>query len=157
MYASETIAVICENHRKIAQNASKIILTLHCVQSLSHVKLCDWWTEVRQASLSFTVSWSLLKFMSIELVMLSNRLLCPTSPPALNLSQHQGLFQWFDSLHQANKVLKLQLQHQSFQWVFRVDFLWDRLVWSPWSPRDSQESSPAPQFETIKFLMLSLL
>ena len=45
------------------------------------------------------------------------------SPPAFNLSQHQDLFQWVSSLHQVAKVLELQLQHQSFQWIFRVDFL----------------------------------
>ena len=45
------------------------------------------------------------------------------SPPALNLSQHQGLFQWVSSSHQVAKVLELQLQHQSFQWIFRTDFL----------------------------------
>ena len=45
------------------------------------------------------------------------------SPPAFNLSQHQGLFQWADSSHQVAKVLELQLQHQPFQWIFRVDFL----------------------------------
>ena len=44
------------------------------------------------------------------------------------------------------KVLKLQLQHQLFQRTFRIDFLYDWLFWSPCSPRDSQESSPAPQF-----------
>ena len=38
------------------------------------------------------------------------------SSPALNLSQHQGLFQWVSSLHQVAKVLEFQLQHQSFQW-----------------------------------------
>ena len=48
------------------------------------------------------------------------------SPPALNLSQHQGLFQWVSSLHQVAKAL--ELQHQSFQWIFRTDFLWDWLV-----------------------------
>ena len=42
---------------------------------------------------------------------------------AFSLSQHQGLFQWVISLHQMAKVLELQLQHQSFQWIFRVDFL----------------------------------
>ena len=47
--------------------------------------------------------------------------LSPPSPPALNLSQHQGLFQWVGSSHQVAKVLELQLQHQSFQWIFRVD------------------------------------
>ena len=44
-------------------------------------------------------------------------------PPALNLFQHQGLFQWVGSSRQVAKVLELQLQHQSFQWIFRVDFL----------------------------------
>ena len=39
------------------------------------------------------------------------------SPPALNLSQHQGLFQWVSSSHQVTKVLELPLQHQSFQWI----------------------------------------
>ena len=48
--------------------------------------------------------------------------LSPTSLPALNLSQHQGLFQWVGSLHQVAKVLELQLQHQSCQWIFWVDF-----------------------------------
>ena len=45
------------------------------------------------------------------------------SLPAFNLSQHQGLFQWISSLHQVAKVLELQLKHQSFQWILRVDFL----------------------------------
>ena len=45
------------------------------------------------------------------------------SPPTFNLSQHQYLFQWVSSLHQVTKVLKFQLQHQSFQWILRTDFL----------------------------------
>ena len=52
----------------------------------------------------------------------SHPLLSP-SPPAFNLSQHQHLFQWLSSSHQVAKVLKLHLQHQSFQWTFRTDFL----------------------------------
>ena len=47
------------------------------------------------------------------------------SPPAFNLSQHQGLFKWVGSSHQMAKALELQLQHQSFQWIFRFDFLRD--------------------------------
>ena len=43
--------------------------------------------------------------------------------PAFNLSQHQGLFQWVSAFHQVAKVLEFQLQHQSFQWAFRTDFL----------------------------------
>ena len=45
------------------------------------------------------------------------------SPPAFNLSQHQGLFQCVSSLHQMAKVLEFQLLHPSFQWIFRTDFL----------------------------------
>ena len=52
----------------------------------------------------------------------SHPLLSPF-PPAFSLSQHQGFFQWVGSSHQVAKVLELQLQHQSFQWMFRVDFL----------------------------------
>ena len=52
----------------------------------------------------------------------SHPLLSP-SPPAFNLSQPQGLFQWVSSLHQMAKVLEFQIQHQSFQWIFRTDFL----------------------------------
>ena len=83
--------------------------------------------------------------------------LSPPSPSAINLSQHQGLFQWVSSSQQVAKVLELQLQHQSFQWIFRVDFLCDWLVWSPCSPRDSQESSPTPQFKGINSSVFSLL
>ena len=53
------------------------------------------------------------------------------SPPALNLSQHQGLFGWVSSSHQVAKVLEFQLQHQSFQWTPRTDLLQDGLVGSP--------------------------
>ena len=45
------------------------------------------------------------------------------SPPAFNLSQHQGLFKWVSSSYQVAKALEFQLQHQSFQWLFRTDFL----------------------------------
>ena len=45
------------------------------------------------------------------------------SPAASNLSQHQGLFKWVRSLHQVAKVLEFKLQHRSFQWIFRTDFL----------------------------------
>ena len=50
------------------------------------------------------------------------------SPPTFNLSQHQSLFKWISSSHQMAKVLAFQLQHQSFQWIFRTDFPWDGLA-----------------------------
>ena len=59
----------------------------------------------------------------------SSHLLSSPSPPALNLSQHQGLFQWVSSLHQVAKVLEFQLQHQPFQWTPRTDLL---LGWAGW-------------------------
>ena len=46
-----------------------------------------------------------------------------SSSPTFNLSQHQGLFQWVSSSHQVARVLEFQLQHQSFQWTLRTDFL----------------------------------
>ena len=52
----------------------------------------------------------------------SHPLLSP-SPPAFNLSQHQGLFQWDSSSHHMAKVLEPQLHHQPFQWIFRIAFL----------------------------------
>ena len=53
-----------------------------------------------------------------------SHLLSPPSPPALDPSQHQGLFPWVGSSHQVVKILELPFQHQSFQWIFRTDFLW---------------------------------
>ena len=87
----------------------------------------------------------------------SSHLLSSPSPPALNLSQHQGLLKWVSSSHQVAKILEFQLQHQSFQWTPRTDLLQDGLVGSPCSPRDSQESSPTPQFKSINSSALSFL
>ena len=121
------------------------------VQSLSHVQLfAAPWTAACQASLSFTIS----EFPQTHVHWVGDAIQpshpqSSPSPPAFNLSLHQGLFQWISSLHPVTKVLEFQLQHQSFQWIFRTDFLWDWLVWSPCSPRDSQESPPMPQFKSI--------
>ena len=70
---------------------------------------------------------------------------------------HHGLFKWVSSSHQVAKVLEFQVQHQSFQGIPRTDLLQDELVGSPYSPRDSQESSPTPQFKSINSSALSLL
>ena len=52
-----------------------------------------------------------------------SHLLLSSSPPAFDLSQHQGLFQCVSSLHHVAKLLEFQLQHQSFQWVLRTDLI----------------------------------
>ena len=88
-----------------------------------------------------------------DAVQLSHPLSSP-SPPALNLSQCQGLFSWVSSSHQVANELELQLQHQSFQWIFRVDFLYDWQVWSPCCLRDSHEYSPALQFASFNSHLL---
>ena len=79
------------------------------------------------------------------------------SPPVLNLSQHQGLFQWVSYLHQVTKVLEFHLQHyppkeHSGLISFRMDWL-DLLA----VQGSSQESSPTPQFKSINSSALSFL
>ena len=73
------------------------------------------------------------------------------SPPAPNPSWHQGLFQWVNSSHEMAKGSEFQPQHQSFQWTARTDLLQDGLIGSPCNPRDSQESSPTPEFKASIF------
>ena len=111
------------------------------VQSLSRVWLSATpWIEAHQASLSIH---QLPEFTQTHVHQVSDAIqpshpLLSPSPPALNPSQHQGLFQWVNSSNEVAKVLEFQLQHQSFQWTARTDLLHDGLVGSPWSPRDSQ-------------------
>ena len=78
-------------------------------------------------------------------------------PPAPTPSQHQSIFQWVNSSHEVARVLEFQLQHHSFQRNPRADLRQNGLVGSPCSPRDSQESSPTPQFKSIKSSVLSLI
>ena len=100
------------------------------------------WTAPHQASLSITNS-RILKLMSIELDMPSNHLifchpllLPPSIFPSIRVFSNESALciRWLN--------MEFQLQHKSFQWIFRTDFLYDGLVGSPCSPRDSQESSP---------------
>ena len=79
------------------------------------------------------------------------------SRPASNPSQHQSLFQRVNSSHEVATVLEFQLYHHSLQRNPRADLLQNGLVGSPCSPRDSQESSPTPQFKSINSSVLSLL
>ena len=128
------------------------------VQFLSHV----WphatpWATACHASLSITKSQSWLKFMSIQSVMLSNHLifchpflLLPSIFPTISVFSNELVLsiRWPKYWSEA--------QHQSFQWIFKT-YLQDWLVWSPCSPRDSQESSPTAQFKSINSSALSFL
>ena len=107
------------------------------------------WTAVHQASLSFIISQSLLKLMSIESVMKSNHLiLCPCLL-LLPLT--------FPSIRIFSNELALCIRWQKcWSFGFRNDLFYYWLVLSPCCQRDSQESSPAPQFKSINSLVLSL-
>ena len=130
------------------------VIQFSSVRSLSHVRLfATPWMARHQASLSYTNSRSSLRLTSIQ----QSHALSSPSPPAPNLSQHQSLFQWVNSSYEVAKVLEFQLQHQSFQRNLRADLLQNGLVGSLCSPRDSEESSPTPQFKSIHSSALSFL
>ena len=137
-----------------------VCLLISSVQSLSHFPLFPTpWTAAWQASISITSSQRLLKFMSIELAMPSNHLilccpllLLPSIFPSIRVFSNQSV------LHiRCQNKLEFQLQHQSLQRTPRTDLLQDGLVGSPCSPRDSQESSPTPQFKNINSSVLSFV
>ena len=140
-------------------------LILYCiVQLLSWVQLfATSWTAAHQASLSFTNSRSLLSSCPSSWwchPTISSSVTSP-SPPAPSPSQHQGLYQWNNTLPEVAKVLEFQLQHQSFQWTPRTDLLQDELVGSPCSPRDSQSllqhhSSKGSIFQRSAFFTVQL-
>ena len=100
---------------------------------------------------------SLLKLMFIRSVMPPNNFivylplcLLPLIFPCTRVFSNESVLQ-------LAKVLEVQLQHQSFQWIFRTYFLQGGLVGSPCCPRDSQESCPTPQLKSINALVLSFL
>ena len=95
------------------------------VQLLSHFWLfVTPWTAGREASSFIINSRSLLRHMSIELVIPSNHLiLCNPLLLLPSIFPSIRVFKWVSSLHQVSKVLEFQLEHQFFQWIFRTDFL----------------------------------
>ena len=81
--------------------------------------------------------------------------LSASCPPSLNLSQHQGIFQWVSSSHQVAKVLEFQASASVLPMNTQD---WSPLGWTGWislHPRDSKESSPTPQFKSINSSALS--
>ena len=126
-------------------------------KSLSRVQLfATPWTAVRQASLSITTSWSWFRLMSIESVMPSNHLiLChplllpPLIFPSIRVFSNESAdhIRW--------------PKYWSFSFSISPSNEYSGLisfrVWSLCSPRDSQESSPTPQFKSINYLVLSFL
>ena len=126
--------------------------------SLLSDSLATPWIVACQTSLSITNYQSLLKFMSIQLVMPSNHLSHPLlfPSPAFNFSQHKGVFKW-SVLHIRwpecwNFSFSISSSNEYSGLIsFRMD------IRSPCSPRDSPESSLAPQFKIINSSALSFL
>ena len=83
----------------------------------------------------------------------SHPLLSP-SPPTFNISQHHSLFKWVSSSHQVAKVLEFQLQYQTFQWIFKTDFL---LGWTGWISLLSNGFSSVFSNTTVKNINSSAL
>ena len=134
-----------------------IIPPFVAVQLLSRVQLfATPWTAAHQASLSFIISQSAQTHVHwvSDAIRPSHPLSSP-SPPAFNLSQHQGLFQWVGSSHQVAKVLDLALASifpMNIQGWFPLGLTGLTFV----VQGTFKESSPAPQFEDISSLALSL-
>ena len=121
----ETIKALLIGYTPI-QNKKFLKRHIHTSVQFSSVQLlsCVWLFVIpaHQASLSITNSQSFLKLMSIKLVMPSNHLiLC--HPLLLPPSIFPSIRVFSNESHQVAKVLEFQLQHQSFQWLFRTDFL----------------------------------
>ena len=113
-----------------------LLCCCYCSVAKSCLSLCD---PMDSSTPGFLVLHHLLELAQMHVHWVGDAIqssypLSSPSPPAFNLLQHQGLFQWVGSSHQMAKVLEFQLQHHSFQWIFRIDFLYDWLVWSPCSP-----------------------
>ena len=108
---------------KIQESFQKLLQFSSITQSC--LTLCDPWTAARQASLSITNSWSLLKLISIKLVMPSNHLiLCP--PLLIQPSIFPSIRVFSNELVLCIRwpnYWEFQLQHQSFQRIFKTDFL----------------------------------
>ena len=137
-------------HLALVSETITTMIQFSWVQLLSHDRLCN---PMDCSMPGLPVHHHLPQFTQTHVHQVGDSIqpshpLSSPSPLAFNISQHQGLFQWVSSSHQVAKVLAFQLQHHSFQWIFRTDFLYNGLVWSPCSPRDSQESSPTPQLKT---------
>ena len=94
-----------------------ICLSFSSVQSLSHVRLCN---RMNRSTPGLPVHQQLPESTQTHVHWVGDAIqpshpLSSPSPPAPNLSQHQGLFQWVNSSHQVAKVLEFQLQYYFFQ------------------------------------------
>ena len=163
LYCQLLINILCLLFSRDVYNQSARALYKASVQLSSVAQLCPTICDPMNCTApGLPVHHQLLEFTQTHVHRVSDAIqpshpLSSPSPPAPNPSQHQSLFQRVNSSHEVAKVLEFQLQHHSLQRNPRANLLQNGLVGSPFSPRDSQESSPAPQFESTNSSALSLL
>ena len=125
---THVVATCISAHVSLLNSGSEFTLynacSCCCLVAQLHLTLCE---PVDCSTPGFPILHHLPEFAQTQVHWVSDAIQ-PSHPlssrsPAFNLSQHQGPFQWVSSLHQVAKGLELRLQHQSFQWIFRVDFL----------------------------------
>ena len=142
----EYIYIYFSQNLIMAQQTSKFSLVTQSCPTLYDPKDC--------ILPGFLVLHQLLEFAQTHVYWVSDAIqsshtMSSPSLTAFNFSQHECFFQWVSSSHQEAKGLEFQLQHQSFQWIFRTDLLYDWLVWPHCNPKDSQESFPTPEYKSI--------
>ena len=140
--------------------AKVMLKSVSSVQSISHVRFCD---PMDCSMPGFPVHDQLPELAQTQVHWVGDAIqpshpLSSSSPPAFNLSQHQGkiLFQWVSSSYQVAKVLELQLQHQSFQWIFRTDWF-DLAIQGTLKSLLQNHSSKASIVHHAAFFMVQLL
>ena len=127
-------------------------------------RICDWHNyHLDSKSSLISIIKLILEFAQTHVHWVTDTIqpshpLLPPYPPALNLSQHQGLFQWVNSSIRWPKYWSFIFSTSpSSEYSGLISLFSFRLAWSPCNSRISWESSPAPQFKSINFSTLSLL
>ena len=122
--ASPKVHSVYTGSVRLSTGAYSFFPCCFCSATQSCLILCD---PMNWSTTGLPIPHHLPKFAQVHVHCIGNatwpsHLPMPSSPSAVSLSQNQGFFQWASSLHQLTKILELHLQHQSFQWVFRVGF-----------------------------------
>ena len=125
----DSISALLQKREKTTLNYSSYMIFFIVVQFSSVAQSCLTLCNPMECSTpGFPTHHQLLDLIQAYVHWVSDAIqpshsLSSPSPPAFDHSQHQGLFKWVSSLNEVAKVLEFQLQHQSFQWIFRTDFL----------------------------------
>ena len=137
----------------------QVLVQFSSVQFLSHVRLCD---PMHCSTPGFPVHRQLLELTQTHVHQVCDAIQpshpqSSPSPPAFNISQHQGLFQMSQFFTSGGQIIGVSALASVLPMNIQDWFPLEGLVGSPCSPRDSQESSPTPQFKSINSLALSFL